>query len=223
MSRRPRARLLTGLFAASCAWSTASKADDPPEMAALRRPEDPPPPRVDLNFLQYGAAIAFEGRAKSGDVCPAEATAPCILGSGGGLALRVGTRTQTGYWAGGAYEFSRQDAANLLRLPIMQQVRAEGRRYVDWGFRFAPYAQAAVGVFGYGSQWELSTFGPLIGAGGGVEYELTPDVFVGLGLSYRIHWVKAWRDGTGQERPNAFAHFLALELTFETRSSFARW
>lgn len=206
------------LGAAWCAWSSAARAEPSPY-------ELPPPghPRVEQRWVQYGAALVSEGRAKAGDICPQDATAPCILGSGGGLALRLGRRSHEGWYLGGAYEFSKQNASNLLRLPILQQARGEARYYLIRDQRIAPYASGALGFAVYGPQWGVETYGPLLALGGGVEFETSRGVFFGLGASYRVIRLAGWRDKANQERPDSFAHFIALELTMEVRTPVARW
>lgn len=180
-------------------------------------------PPTQLDFLQYGAAITFEGRARVGDICPAQAEAPCILGSGGGVGVRVGHRSADGWYVGGAYEFSKQAASNLFRLPILQQARAEARYYLQRGNRASPYVQGGAGAAFYGSEWGVQTYGPLLTLGIGLEFEYTREVFVGILPVYRVARFNRWQDATGQERPAAFAHFVGFELTMEVRSPFARW
>ena len=116
---RPRVGLALGLL---CGAPGGARADEglPP----------PGQPRTERTWVQYGVSFVSEGRARAGDICPEDAKAPCILGSGGGLALRGGRRSQQGWYLGGAYSFSRQDASNLLRLPILQQARGEARYYL---------------------------------------------------------------------------------------------
>src|SRR5262245_922880 len=94
--------------------------------AALAAEAGPPP--LSGHYLHYGVAVVTETVASPGDVCPnsprsdGSAPAPCILGSGGGLAIRIGYRSREPWYVGGAYEFSRQDASNLMILPILQQL-----------------------------------------------------------------------------------------------------
>lgn len=215
----PRTQRLLG-GAALVAAASRPRAAAAQATASHAAPEVPP---AQLDFVQWGAAITVESRANAGDVCPADAKRPCILGSGGGVALRVGRRWHQDVYMGGAYEFSKQDASNLLRLPILQQARIEARDYLSRGTRLVPYVGAAVGVAAYGSEWRVDTLGPMGGVTGGLEFESTREVFVGLGLAYKVMRLSGWVDGAQQERPAAFAHFVALELTLETRSAFARW
>src|ERR1041384_763485 len=74
-------------------------------------------PRATEHYLQYGVGFTAETVPWPGGICPSNAEAPCILKSGIGLAVRVGYRTRGPFYLGGAYEFSRQESSNLLRVP----------------------------------------------------------------------------------------------------------
>jgi hypothetical protein len=204
------------VFAGLLAHEAAARGEDAP----LPLPNQP---RTERSWVQYGAALVSEGRAKAGDICPRDARAPCILGSGGGFALRLGRRSHQGWYLGGAYEFSRQDSANLLHLPILQQARGEARYYLLPGRRLEPYLSGAAGFAVYGGEWGVETYGPLLSMGAGVEYETSRGIFFGGALAYRVLRLEGWRDKAGQERPDAFAHFIAIELTLEVRTPVARW
>jgi len=180
-------------------------------------------PATNLTFVQYGAAITSETRLASGNICPAQASAPCILGSGGGFLVRVGLRTATAWYGGVSYEVSRQSSSNLINLPILQQLRGEFRRYLVSGLRLSPYLSAAVGLVGYGDEWAVSTFGPVVSVGVGIAFEVTPEVYVGLAPAYRIFALRGWRDDAGQQRPSGLVHFLALELTLDSRTPLPRY
>jgi hypothetical protein len=204
------------------------------EPAAAQEPaqgepgEAPEPPPISVDEFHYGVAVAFETVASAGDVCPAGAFAPCILGSGGGLAIRFGYRSQSPWYVGGAYEFSRQDASNLLRLPILQQLRAEIRYYLDYGKRVTPFAQAAVGATAYGSEWAVDTGGMVGGLGAGFEVEVSRTAVVGATLIYRPFVLRHWTDTAGQRRADRFlgfglAHVVGLELTLALRDPLPRW
>src|SRR6186713_3089411 len=131
---------------------------------AASEPAAGPPPRS-LEYFQYGAALVGESLGSAGDVCPPDANTPCILGSGGGLAIRVGYRTRGAWFFGGAYEFSRHDSSNLLRLAILQQLRGEARYYLDHGTRLTPYGALAAGGVLYGSEWGAETGGLVLSVG----------------------------------------------------------
>ena len=177
-------------------------------------------PRQDS--LQVGFAFVGENVASAGDVCPPDSTIPCILGSGGGMLVRIGYRASRSWFIGGAYEFTRHESANLLRLPILQQGRAEGRYYFDRGERTTGYLSAGAGVHLYGSDWAASAWGGVAQVGAGVEFELSPNTVVGCALVYRALIEKAWTDGAGERRSDAvlgfgLAHLIGLEFALEVR------
>jgi hypothetical protein len=188
---------------------------------------DQPPPTT-TQYLQYGVALTTETAASAGDVCPAQSRAPCILGSGGGLAIRVGYRTRSAWYVGGAYEFSRQDSSNLLRLAILQQLRGETRHYFDYGTRLTPYAAAALGAVLYGNEWGRETGGVTGGLGAGLEFQVTESTLIGIAVMYRPLLFRGWTDSAGQRRADRYlgfglAHFVAIELNLAIRDALDRW
>lgn len=190
------------------------------EVARGRRSSD--------HYLQYGAGFAAETVASAGAVCPTNAGAPCILGSGLGLVLRAGYRTRTAWYVGGAYEFSRQDSSNLLRLAILQQLRGEARYYLREDARLVPYVAFGAGGALYGNEWGSETWGLTAFLGGGVEFEVSRTSVVGAALGYRPMAFRSFRDGAGQVRADdllgfGVAHLVALELVFEVRDPLPRW
>lgn len=195
--------------------------------ASAQESQRPPPNNVE--YFQYGVALAVEQVASGGSVCPKGALTPCILGSGGGLAIRIGYRSRGPLYLGGAYEFSRMDSSNLLRLAILQQLRGEGRYYLEAGNRLTPYGSLAAGAVVYGNEWTASTVGPILGAGLGLEFQVTQSTVIGAALNYRALVLHAWTDSTGQRRPEdrdlafGLAHVIGFELTLELRDPLARW
>jgi hypothetical protein len=188
--------------------------------------EGPPPSSFD--YLQYGVALAAETVVSAGDVCPDDATAPCIFGSGLGLAIRAGYRSRSPWYVGGAYEASRHDPANLLRLAILQQLRAEFRYYVDPETRTSPYVAGGLGMALYGNEWGTDTGGLTSFLGGGIEFELSRTTVVGAALVYRPFLFRGWTDTAGQRRADNYlgfglAHVIALEVLLEVKNPLARW
>jgi len=188
------------------------------------------PPPINVRYLHTGVGLSGEiiPPAFAGDVCPRGAQAPCILGSGVGLAFRVGYRSRGPWYVGGAYQVSRHDASNLLRLAIMQQLRGEVRRYFDFGTRLTPYAVAGLGAVLYGNEFGVDTGGLGGMFAGGSEFQVSRGTTVGIGLAYRPFLLRAWTDGAGQLRADRFAgfgmaHAIALEATFESRKPLSRW
>jgi len=211
------------IAAAIVALATAGEAHDaqPKPAAITQRP-------VRQNAVQVGMALTAETVLSPGSVCPAEATSPCILGSGGGVAVRFGGRFGGPWYLGGAYEFTHQDSSNLLRLAILQQLRAETRYYFERGQRTTGFVAAGVGIHLYGSDWSSSTGGGVATLGGGMEFELSANTVIGCALMYRMLLPRSWEDSSGQERaqgPLGFgiAHMLGLEFALEVRDPVPRW
>jgi hypothetical protein len=207
---------------AAAAWGAALLAARP----AAGSEDAPLDARTDT--LQFGVAFAAEAVASAGDVCPPSGTAPCILGSGGGVAIRVGYRTGDPWYFGGAYEFSRHESSSLLRLAILQQLRAEGRYYFDYGDRATGFVAAGFGGHLYGSEWGAVTGGVLGMLGGGVELELSPKTVIGGAVLYRVLVPRAFTDTAGQRRADGLlgfglAHVIGFELTLEVRDPFPRF
>lgn len=177
---------------------------------------------------QVGFALAAETVVSPGSVCPGGAVAPCILGSGGGVTVRFGYRLGSLWYFGGAYEFTRHDSSNLMRLAILQQLRAEGRYYFERGNRATGFLAAGIGAHIYGNDWGASTAGGLVTAGGGVEFELSPKAVVACAAMYRLLIPKSFRDSAGEERGDGpfgfgFAHVIGLEFALEVRDPVPHW
>ena len=194
--------------------------------ASAEESQRPPPNNVE--YFQYGVGVAVEKLASGGDVCPAAARTPCIMGSGGGLAIRMGYRSRGPWYFGGAYEFTRMDSSNLLRLAILQQLRGEARFYLDAGNRLTPYVATGFGAAFYGNEWNVSAGGPTLSIGLGLEFQVTQSTVIGGALGYRAFLLHHWTDSTGQDRADRYlgfglAHTIGFELTLELRDPLARW
>jgi opacity protein-like surface antigen len=199
-----------------------------PALAEEDIPEPGSPPPASFDYLQYGVAFAAETVVSAGDVCPSRESAPCIFGSGGGLEVHVGYRSRGPWYVGGAYESSRQDSSNLMRLAILQQLRAESRYYLDEGNRFTPYVTGGVGAALYGNEWASETGGVVSFLGGGFEFQLSRTTVVGAALAYRPFLFRGWTDSAGQRRADRYlgfglAHVVALSLVLEVRDPLPRW
>lgn len=224
LTRSSARRRKPALFALSAA--AASFLFGLANRASAQESQRPPPNNTE--YFQYGVGLAVEKLASGGDVCPSRAKTPCILGSGGGLAIRMGYRSRGPWYAGGAYEFTRVDSSNLLRLAILQQLRGEARYYLDAGNRLTPYGALGFGAAFYGNEWNISTVGPTLSAGFGLEFQITQSTVIGAALAYRALLLHSWADSTGQERADrylgfGFAHIVGIELTLELRDPLARW
>jgi hypothetical protein len=201
-----------------------ARADDaapPAQEAGVVRP---PPP--EHSYMQYGVALTVEGVLSAGPACTtssgtsaavaaALAAAGCILGSGAGIAIRVGWRPTEATYFGGAYEFSKQDPNNLYRLGILQQARFEARHYFETGWRTRPFAVLGAGLAAYGEEWSVDTWGFAGALGGGIEFEVSGATTLGLGLVYRPVYLRSWVDSSTIPHPSGVAHLLGLEIALE--------
>ena len=191
--------------------------------AATDRPGDRARPTpLEVDYAQYGLGLGGDLSLTSGPICPAKAKTPCILGSGGGLAIRGGYRPSGPWYFGGAYQFSKLDSNNLFRLGIFQQLRGEMRYFVDLGSRVTPYVEWGAGGVIYGNEWGADTGGAEALAGGGIEFEITRFAVVGLHLAYEPVLLAGYLDTTGQQRTTGISQFLRMELTVELRSELGR-
>jgi hypothetical protein len=184
----------------------ALTAGAPSAWAQLDTASESSPP-ISEHYIQYGLGITAETVVSAGSVCPSDATEPCILGSGLGLAVRGGYRARGPWYFGGSYEFSRQDPSNLLRLAILQQLRAEARYYLSRDARLNPYATMSAGGALYGNEWGVDTGGLTAFVGGGLEFEVSRTTLVGAMLGYRPLVFRRWTDGAGQLRADQIFGF----------------
>ena len=186
------------------------------------------PSPASFDYFQYGGALTAETVPSAGHICPSDAVQPCILQGGGGLVIRAGYRSRSPWYLGGAYEFSRHDSSNLLVLPILQQIRAEGRYYWDQGQRLQPYLLGGLGFALNGDEWAAETAGAVGALGLGLEFQVSPELVVGGALAYRPLLLRQWTDSAGQLRADALAgfglaHLISIELGVELRDPLPRW
>lgn len=186
-----------------------ARADDSSSAATVQ------PPSTGHSYVQYGVAFTVEGVASAGPIC--RANAPCILGSGAGIVARVGWRPVENLYIGGAYEFSKQDPNNLYRLGILQQARAELRRYVPTGSRTIPFAMVGAGLVGYGDEWFIDTWGVTAAIGVGIELELSTALHLGVAVAYRPLYLRSWVDSIQTSHDAGIAHIVGIELALEVQ------
>ena len=202
---------------------TSAASAEPAAPVERPAPARPRPPPLHVEYVQYGVALAAEINLSSGASCPEGPNVrPCILGSGGGLAIRGGYRSPGPWYFGGAYEFIKMDSGNLYRLGIFQQLRAEMRYLPDMGYRAQPYASWGVGGVAYGNEWGVETGGFLGFFGAGVEIEVSRLAVLGMGVVYRPVVLAGWTDTAGQARDWGLAQFLGIEFLLEVRTELGR-
>jgi opacity protein-like surface antigen len=220
-ARRPR---LGRLFLVALAISSV--------LGAWARPADAQsasaPPPTSVEYLQYGVSLHTLTLLSGGAVCPVNAGTPCILGSGGGIGLRAGYRSRGPFYLGAAFQLSRLNSSNLLRLGILQRLTADGRYYFDRGNRLTPYLLGGLGGAIYGNEWAASAVGVAFSLGVGVEYQISARTVVTLAPTYQPVLFRRFSDSTGQARaegPLGFglAHWLAVQVVIEVRDPLSRW
>lgn len=178
--------------------------------------QNAPPPPTNVVYLQYGVAFTAEVVSAAGPICD-NVEVPCILGPGGGVAVRLGWRGAGPLYFGGAYEASKQDPNKLFRLAILQQARAETRYYFVSGRDAEPYLSGGLGVAGYGNEWGVDTWGPAGFGGVGIEAQITRRTVVGVALAYRLLYFQEFRDTTGAARAAGLSQLIGLDLVLEQR------
>jgi hypothetical protein len=188
----------------------------PPAEPALDVIEGTNPPPTNIVYFQYGVSLAAELVASAGPICDTPA-APCILGPGGGIAVRAGWRGAGPIYLGGVYELTKQDPSKLYRLALLQQARAEGRYYFMNARVTEPYAALGLGVAGYGNEWGVDTWGPVGSFGFGVEYQVTQRTVIGTALNYRLIYFSQFTDTSGAARDGGIAQLVGFDFVLEQR------
>jgi hypothetical protein len=172
------------------------------------------PPPSGHAYIQYGVALAAETVISSGAICTRVEN--CVFGSGGGLAVRVGWRPSNQFFLGGVYEVSKQDPNELYRLGILQQLRAEGRRYFPTGKEVTPFLLFGAGAAAYGNEWTVDTWGPTATLGGGIEVELGGPVLL-VEAAYRPMYFQSWVISATNDLQSGIVHFVGLDVAVEAR------
>lgn len=180
------------------------------------------PTPLQVDYAQYGVGFAGEFIFEPGGICPSDSDVPCIIGIGGGPNVRGGYRPSGPWYIGGAYSFAKLDSNNLLRLGILQELRAEMRYYIATGSPFSPYGTWSLGGMIYGNEFGVETGGITTSAGVGCEFELTRFAVVGLNTTYKPMLFVGFTDTAGQERGTGVAHSIHLEAVIELRTELGR-
>ena len=220
---RVRRTARTFFFVAACvafffAAPSVASAEDPSDTDLANGPLSPVvPPPLNTPYLQYGVAFTALFVAAPGAMC-SHPDPPCILGSGGGIAVRVGWRSAGPWYFGGAYELTKQDPNKLYRLATLQQLRFEARYYITTGRDTQPYLTAGAGIGGYGNEGGIQTYGPSAFLGIGVETQLSRRTVVGIALGYQLIKFKSFsEDGNPLIRDPGYASLIGIDLILEGR------
>jgi len=171
--------------------------------------------RLQTGSFQYGAGLTAEMLVSAGSICSETPEAPCVFGSGGGLAVRFGYRFHAPFHLGAAYECSKLDAHKVVVMPILQQLRTELRFFLPVLMPHSPFFVVGAGGAGYGSEWSIQTLGGVLLGGIGVQWQMSQSTVLTTALTYRPMLLGSWVDPTGQSRPSGVLSFVALELSVE--------
>lgn len=188
---------------------------DPPPHA--HRPGRVRPPPINVDYVQFGVAFTGTVGLNPGPQCPQSAVAPCILGSGGGLAARAGYRSRGPWYFGGVYDFQKLTTNGLMRLGILQNLGGEARYLAQLGLRTEPYLTAGLSAAAFGNEWGFETWGFSMRVGAGFEVQLARTTIIGMSMAYRPVLLMDWTDRAGQARDTGVAHYLGFELVMEAR------
>jgi hypothetical protein len=171
----------------------------------------------DTGHLHYAAALTSEAVVSAGRLC--STSLPCVMGSGGGVALRVGYQFASPWYVGAAYEFSRQNSNGLFRLAILQQLRSEVRYLPGNIGSLSPYLTIGGGGALYGDEWSASTSGVTGFMGVGFQMPFSPSSLLGAAVLYRLVVLDDWSGSSVGSRPTGFISLLGLELELGGRST----
>jgi hypothetical protein len=209
------ALIALGLAPGAAHAQTAPNRDGPAPAAPATATEPAvTPPPSQHKYLEYGVALTVEAVASAGAIC--KLVDNCIFGSGGGLVVRVGWRPSEEIYIGGAYGISKQDPSQLYRLGILQQLRAEVRRYFPTGHTVTPFGLVGLGFSGYGNEWSIDTWGPEASVGGGIEVDLGGPVVV-VQLAYRPMYFHSWVVSQTDDLQSGVVHFVGIDIAVEAK------
>jgi hypothetical protein len=223
-SRRKRKRGFNAAWAALSACGVLVCAR-PAHAQTETAPAETAPPPTSVEYLQYGVSLHTLTLLHSDAVCPDDA---CIIGSGGGLGLRMGYRSRGALYLGASFQISRLNSSNLLRLAILQRLTVDGRYYFDRGNRLTPYLLASLGGAVYGNEFSATTGGLAASLGFGLEYQISERTVVTLQPVYQPVLFRRFTDALGRTLANGplgfgIAHWLAVQVVIEARDPLSRW
>ena len=204
-------------IAVSLAWGTTAR----PSVAATAHPNvagiEPPEVRLEAGSVKSAPRSPPSCSPELEIFVPGGASNPCVIGSGGGLALRAGYRFHFPVYLGAAYEFSKQDAHESMTLAILQQGRLEGRYYLSVQGLAVPYLTAGFGAVAYGSEWSFQAMGGMGFVGLGLEFDFSRTSALALAVTYRPILLGSWRDSSGIDRPTGILTMVGVEVSLEQR------
>lgn len=169
-------------------------------------------------MIQYGVGFDGEFVLAPGEIC-AQTKAPCILGSGAGIAANLGVLYGRTSYLGLAYALTKQDPSRLYRLATLQQARLEFRKFLETERDLRFFGSLGIGAAGYGEEWSIDTYGPLASVAIGAEFELSEKVVAVGSIGYRAIRFSSFQDTAGTQRAGGLTHIFALEIALAARTA----
>ncbi len=177
------------------ATAVPSEAQSPspsPSPSALARP---------FGFVVGGLSTSTVVHADT--VCPATALV-CPLGGGGGVLVGYGRRYRPRREWLVAYDLTVRNARNIFSSATLQQLRFD-HRWVAWSMRsnFEAWFSVGAALAFYGERFLVTTLGPALGVGGGVQLHVSPFFSVGVNLRFEaLRFLIPFDTGDGVLRAN---------------------
>lgn len=146
-----------------------------------------------------------------GAVCPAGAS--CVLGGGFGAGAYLLRRSPDGVGLLVGYEVWFFNGGGVYEVGALHSLRLGVRWTLDNRSIVQPLLQATVGAVLLTDPAQASTAGGLVGAGTGLEIEVTRDVALSLTAELAFFSVAAFRTRDGADRAADFGVNVALETS----------
>jgi len=116
-------------------------------------------------------------------LCPNPA--PCIVGIGGGVAVFLERRFQSGFALGGGYEVGLYAAEAVYELTTLQSLGARGRWIMRPESSGHPVFEVGLGAIALGNVFSIASGGPYLDLGFGGELEMTESLAFAIGFRVR--------------------------------------
>lgn len=178
------------------------------EFAGVPSPED------DVPYGAYGISVGARIVAASGSLCPDREGVTCVLGTGGGFALRASRRWPTGLGIEGGYEVFAHNTGDLYDPGLVQALFASARAEVATAGRVRPFGRAGIVLAALGDSFAPDTAGAGLDVAGGLEVELSQVLAISVAGTTRALWFLPFetQDGVGRSDGGVPTLLLGIEV-----------
>ncbi len=83
-----------------------------------------------------------------------------------------------------------------------------------------PFVEASLGVAGYGNEWTVDAYGPVVSLSLGIEAQLSRNTVVGATLACRAIHFSEFTDSAGNVRDSGFTQIMGLNVILEAREPY---